>query len=141
MSQSGAPKKVATESERVATGGYADVWLFGEALSGWKAVCGRRDDNSRRAARRVEAYFVRFATHGMTAFTDETFKTVGRVKADGGNEHLLYEFKSYQFRLYGVIREYRGKRSFLGVGCDPAKKNNKADQRILRRAANAADKI
>ena len=141
MSRSGAPQKVATDRERVATDGYADVWLIGEALTAWKALCSRKDENSRRAAQRIGRYFPRFAQHGESAFTDEMFKPVQRIKATGGNEHMIYEFKAHQFRLYGVIRTYEGKRSFVGTACDPAKKNNKADPAILRRAADAADKI
>lgn len=141
MSGVATPKMAGTDKERVASGDYADVWLFGEALTEWKAVCRRKDDNSRRATQRIERYFLRFAEKGPTAFTEEMYKQVKRVKARGGNEPMICEFKAYQFRLYGVVREYQGKRSFLGTACDPAKKNNKADQAILRRAADAADKI
>lgn len=140
MSQRGAPRK-AEDVERVAVGNHADVWLFGEALDEWKALCSRTDENSRRAAKRVAGYFRRFAEVGMRGFTDESFKTVDRIKAAGGNAPLIYEFKSYQFRLYGVIMTYHGKRCFVGTACDPAKKNNKADPAILQRAADAADRI
>jgi hypothetical protein len=141
MTRSGVPKSVESLEECVARGDYADVWLVGEALKEWKAVCKRTDQESRRAAKRLAGYFPRFAEKGIQGFAEEQFKSLGRFKADGGNEHLLYEFKSHQFRLYGVVKTYHGKRSFVGVVCDPAKKTNKADQRVLKRAANAADKI
>ncbi|MBN9335789.1 hypothetical protein [Devosia sp.] len=114
---------------------------MGEALKEWKAVCKRSDQESRRAARRLDGFFPRFADKGTAGFTEEQFKSLGRFRAEGGNEHLLYEFKSHQFRLYGVVRTYKGKRSFVGVACDPAKKTNKADPKVLKRAANAADMI
>ncbi|MGV3490134.1 MAG: hypothetical protein ACO1OG_02320 [Devosia sp.] len=141
MSRPAASKTAATSNERVATGDYADVWLFGEALAEWKAVCGRNDENSRRAVTRIGRYLPRFASSGPRAFTEEMFKSVQRIKASGGNEHMIFEFKAHQFRLYGVIVDYKGKRSFVGTACDPAKKNNKADPAILKRAADAADKI
>ena len=141
MGQSSEPKHAATDRERIASGHYGDVWLFGDALSEWKAVCRKKDQESRRAVRRLEAYFSRFATLGMKAFPEEHFKSVDRVRAQGGTEYLIYEFKSHQFRLYGVVRQYNGKRCFIGLVCDPAKKNNKANPRILKRAANAADRI
>jgi hypothetical protein len=141
MAQSGVPRGAKSSGECVATGAYADVWLLGEALDGWRAVCKRTDENSRRAARRLKGLFPRFAEKGMEGFTEEQFKSLGHFAATGGNKHLIYEFKAYQFRLYGVVRTYRGKRCFVGVACDPAKKNNRADQSLLKRAANAADII
>jgi hypothetical protein len=141
MSRNGAPKGAKRDRECVAEGEFANVWLFGEALSEWIAVQKRRDEESRRAAKRLAGYFPRFAEKGMPGFSEEQFKSVGRFKAEGGNEHLIYEFKSHQFRLYGVVKTYEGKRSFIGVVCDPSKQKNKADPKVLRRAANAAEKL
>ena len=141
MAQSGVPNSAEGFEECVANGDYADVWLVGEALREWKAVCKRSDQESRRAAKRLAGYFPRFCEKGVAGFVEEQFKSLGRTKAEGGNDHLLYEFKSHQFRLYGVVKTYKGKRSFVGLACDPAKKTNKADPKVLKRAANAADKI
>lgn len=141
MARSGAPKGADRVRECVAEGDFANVWLVNDALLEWQAVGKRRDVESRRAAKRLAGYFPRFAEKGMTGFTEEHFKSVGRFKADGGNEHLIYEFKSHQFRLYGVVKTYEGKRSFVGLVCDPSKQQNKADPKILKRAANAADEI
>ena len=141
MTRSGAPKGAESLEECVAKGDCADVWLVGEALKEWKAVRKRSDQESRRAAKRLGGYFPRFAEKGVSGFTEEQFKSLGRFKAEGGNDHLLYEFKSHQFRLYGVVRTFKGKRSFVGVACDPAKKTPKADPKVLKRAANAADMI
>lgn len=141
MSRSGVPNKAQPKRERMASDVYADVWLFDDALREWKTVNAKRDKDSRRTAKRLATYFPRFAEKGPQGFSDEMFKTVGRIKATGGTEPLICEFKSYQFRLYGIIREFRGKRSFIGLVCDSAKKNNKANPNILKRAANAAANI
>jgi len=141
MGRSGSLDEADIGSECIATGDHACVWLFGEALREWNAVGRRNDENSRRAATRMRAYFERFAAMGSRAFPEEHFKTLGRFRAAGGNEYLILEFKAYQFRIYGIERRYRGSRAFLGLACDPAKQDNKADRKIIKRAANAADNI
>lgn len=141
MTRSGAPKGAESLEECVAEGNYADVWLLGEALKEWKAVCKRKDQESQRASKRLAGFFPRFSEKGMNGFTEEQFKSLGQVKAEGGNKHLLYEFKSHQFRLYGVVRTYKNKTSFVGLACDPSKKTPKADPKVLKRAANAAEII
>jgi len=77
----------------------------------------------------------------MRGFTEEQFKTLGRFKATGGNEVLIHEFKAHQHRVYGVVKSWRGRRGFLATAYDPAKRNNKADRNIIKRAVDAASNI
>jgi hypothetical protein len=50
----------------------------------------------------------------------------------------VWTFKAWKWRLYGAIVQVPGKRCFVGVNVDPNKKQDKADQKLLR---NTAQKI
>ncbi|RWD78296.1 hypothetical protein [Mesorhizobium sp.] len=125
-----------------ASGGYADVWLFGESLQCFLALAtSTGDQDALRASVNLPAYFQRFADKGPIALTEKMFKKLGSAKDGNGNAVPVFEFKNYQVRIYGVIREYRGKRAFIGTACDPKKKQQKADQAMIKRAAEQAGKV
>lgn len=129
------------DGECVASGDYADVWLFGEARDDFVALRSRNDETSIREAVQIGRYFSRFAQVGPQGFSDKMFKSLGRFKDGKGNERQIWEFKSYQFRIYGIIGEFRGKRSFVGTASDPSKKKNKADQQKLKLAAQRSAEV
>jgi hypothetical protein len=54
---------------------------------------------------------------------------------------LIQAFKGFKIRLYGFVRQVRSVKSFLIVELDPAKKQDKADPKVLKRAKNRADEI
>jgi hypothetical protein len=54
---------------------------------------------------------------------------------------LLQTFKGFKIRLYGFARTVSSKKTFLIVDVDPAKKQDKADQGILKRAKRRVDEI
>ncbi|MEP9372562.1 hypothetical protein [Mesorhizobium sp. KR1-2] len=72
---------------------------------------------------------------------EKMFKPAGRFKDGAGNEPQIWEFKAYQFRIYGIIAEYRRKRTYIGTACDPSKKKDKADQQKLKLAAERSAKV
>lgn len=123
----------------VASGESACVWLMGEALDEWNSLLKGTDANSRKSAAQLPRYFERFANGQRLG--NEMFKSLGRVKTPGGNEVNVYEFKSYQFRIYGVIREINKVKAFVGTACDPKKQQNKADAATIKRAAERAKEI
>lgn len=59
------------------------------------------------------------------------------------NRHntLLQAFKIRKVRLYGFGGTVGKKKSFVIVDADPAKKQDRADQKILKRAKNRVDDI
>ncbi|WP_156913564.1 hypothetical protein [Mesorhizobium sp. WSM3224] len=122
----------------VACGDYADVWLFGEAREEYEALLARKDEKSIVSATQLPRYFERYASDQPLG--DQMFKPVGRF-GPKGNEAQVYEFKSWKFRIYGVVKQFRGKRCFVGTACDPYKKQNKADQTKLKNAAAIAEEI
>lgn len=123
----------------VASGEHADVWLFGEALEEYEALLRRTDATSRKSAAQIPRYFGRFAQGQPLG--DQMFKPLGRFKTGSGKEVQVHEFKSYQFRIYGVIRQHGGKRSYVGTACDPSKKKDKADPAKMKKAAEASEEV
>ncbi len=65
------------------------------------------------------------------------YKPQSRVKLDGNRSVHIFEFKAYQFRLYGAEANVSGRRTFVATGCDPAKKKDKANPTLLKKAAEA----
>jgi hypothetical protein len=59
-------------------------------------------------------------------------------RCGGENDRMLVAVKVHKIRLYGFVRRYRGKKTLLIVDIDVAKKQNKANPRILKRAKAAA---
>ncbi|PXA98494.1 hypothetical protein DMC47_08320 [Nostoc sp. 3335mG] len=54
---------------------------------------------------------------------------------------LLQAFKAFKVRLYGFVRPVQGCRTFIVIDADTAKKQDRADQGILRRARGRADEV
>jgi hypothetical protein len=119
----------------VTSGSHADVWLFGEARDEYLELQKRNDQTSIREAASLKKYFERFAEHGPRGLSEQMFKPQDRRKTGVGNEVLIHEFKAYQFRIYGVVCTYKGKRCFLGTACDASKKKDKANPQKLNKAA------
>lgn len=51
---------------------------------------------------------------------------------------MLQAFKTHKVRLFGIVMRFAGRRTFFIVDLDPAKKQNKADPAILKRAQGRA---
>ncbi|KQZ32161.1 hypothetical protein ASD50_13805 [Mesorhizobium sp. Root552] len=114
-----------------ANGDHADVWLIDEAKSEYEKLLARTDANSRRAAAQLPRYFLRYS-QGLR-LSDEQFKPQGQ-KSSGKHTLQIWEFKGYQYRIYGVVVEVGKKRTFIGTAADPSKKNNKANPSIVQKA-------
>jgi hypothetical protein len=54
---------------------------------------------------------------------------------------MLQAFKAFKVRLYGFSFAVGEKRTFIIVDADPAKKQNKADPKILKRAKTRIDDL
>lgn len=127
---------------QLASGDYADVWLFGDAWFCFSSLAETKgDQDALRASVNLPAYFRRFAEKGPLALTEKMFKKLCNSKDGNGNSIPIFEFKNYQVRIYGVVREYRGKRAFIGTACDLKKKQQKADPAMIKRAAEQSGKV
>jgi len=130
------------EPRLVASGSYADVYLVGEALSGFDGLAlSKGDQDAMRASVNLPKYFRRFAETGPSALNDKMFKKLMDVKVGNGNSVPVFEFKNYQARIYGVICNYKGRRAFVGTACDLKKKQQKADSAVIARAASEFGKV
>lgn len=54
---------------------------------------------------------------------------------------LIQAFKAFKIRFYGFERHLSDRRTFIIIDYDPAKKQDKADPNILKRAKTSADEI
>jgi hypothetical protein len=66
-----------------------------------------------------------------TMFNYNEGRTVGGI--------MLQAFKSFKHRFYGFERQIAGIRTFVVIDYDGAKKQDKGDQRVLRRAKRRID--
>ncbi|MCP1199849.1 hypothetical protein [Notoacmeibacter sp. MSK16QG-6] len=127
------------DEETVASGQYASVILLGEAATEWRQLVERATSNadttSVREERALRRYFNRYAELGRTSLDEKMFKPQTRISTSSGAKVQVYEFKAYQFRIYGCETARAGHRCFVGTSCDPKKKKDKADPRRLKRAA------
>lgn len=123
----------------VARGHYGSVWLSESACEELQKLNARTDKLGIQEAKTIERHFRRFAELGPSRLdNNKMFKSLGKHKDGTGGRVHLFEFKAFQWRLYGVLRNFRGGRAFLGIEVDPDKKKDKADQALLARCAKAS---
>jgi hypothetical protein len=125
-----ASDKRSSELEHIATGADGDVYMLVQVAKEF----GRLETKARaRLGRIMELFCTGDWQHiPKTQFNpNEGRYAVGST----GKRVLIGAFKGWQVRLYGTVLEYAGKRSFIASAIDPAKKDDRADQKLLKRAA------
>ncbi|MGP7795592.1 hypothetical protein [Sphingomonas sp. CLY1604] len=70
------------------------------------------------------------------SMTEEMFNG-NEGRSPGGT--MLKAFKSFKHRMYGFEKRIGGVQTFVIVDHDPAKKRDRADQKILKRARGRVD--
>lgn len=99
----------------------------------WKEFDALDDKNQGRFRRIMELWCVN------ERLTPEMFNAnEGRSPKDN---LLLQAFKAFKVRLYGFVRTVQGTRTFIVIDVDPAKKQDRADPGILKRAKGRADEV
>jgi hypothetical protein len=94
--------------------------------------------DERKMARLTRIMELWTAGHQLTA---EQFNgNEGRAKR-GDLNAMLQAFKTHKVRLFGVVMRIDALRTFLIVAIDPAKKQNKADPKVLKRSYERALEI
>lgn len=101
-----------------------------------KAIEGT-DEISVRRKTHLGRYFKTFCEQKeFTKFLgEEKFKKQGSFRTSKGVTVAVWEFKAWQWRVYGGIFSVVGKRTFVGVEVDADKKKDKADRAKLLSAA------
>ena len=74
--------------------------------------------------------------NGSKDLNDTQFKTEGRFSSGDGKNILVYAAKAYQLRIYGYLQEGSPRKLICPEGA--IKKDNKADQKQVKRVAQKA---
>jgi hypothetical protein len=97
----------------------------------------RNDKISVKRKTRLKRYFAEFVNNVdyYKRMGQDKFKKEGNFPDGHQGQVAVWEFKAFQFRLYGGIAQVSGRRCFVGVAVDPDKKRDRADQGLLATAA------
>ena len=125
----------AREYPVVQDGPYATVRLAPEVHAEYTRLFESNDTLSRQRRTHLSRYFQRFCELGPQSLNEEKFKFEDSFSDGYGRQIPVYAFKPFKWRLYGGILTVGGKRCFVGVRIDPSKKQDKANQGLLRSAA------
>jgi hypothetical protein len=119
----------------VRSGIAADVRLSAVVWREYKKVRTGTDEKSIKRNRQLMRYFAEFCDHEPHRLTVEQFKKQGNFTDGMGGKVPIWEFKPWQWRLYGAILTVGGKKCFVGVTVDTDKKKDLADRALLEAAA------
>jgi hypothetical protein len=125
----------AADFECVAEGIIARVLLSPKAKEEYDAVLAGTDERSVRRRTRLTRYFAQFCEHEPHRLKDEAYKHEGAFSDGQGGTVAVSVFKAWQWRLYGAVLQVGGRKCFIGVLVDPEKKQDRADQAMLKAAA------
>jgi len=89
-----------------------------------------------RWRKKLERHFRNYGIEG-TSMPPEQFKSEGRHPTGGvrTRDIQLWAFKAFQTRLYGTVVGIRGVQTFAGLELITDKKQQTADQELLKRVA------
>lgn len=125
----------------VCRGRIADVRLSPGANRAFDEVCAGTDARSIKRKRTLTRYFQEFCENEPHRLGEEKFKKQGNLADGVGGKVAIWEFKAWQWRLYGSILSVGGKKCFVGVKVDPDKKTDRADRTLLEAAAREISKL
>jgi hypothetical protein len=85
----------------------------------------------------IERYFREFCDYVDVhkRLSREKFKKEGNFPDGHHGKVAVWTFKSWQWRLYGATLTVEGRRCFVGVQVDNAKKQDRANQTLLKKTA------
>lgn len=109
----------------ISTEALARVLMRDEAVKAFEGL----DERPRARLFRV----MQLWSKGLPLLPGQLNVNEGRCQK-GSINRLLQAFKTHGIRLYGFTRRLTGKKTFIVVDVDPAKKQKKADAGILDRA-------
>jgi hypothetical protein len=125
----------ATSYEVVCEGTVATIRLSGDVCTAYRTAIEGKDKISMRRKRHLERSFREFCEHHPPRLGHEKYKKEGDFP-DGSHGHVaIWEFKAWQFRIYGASLKVGNKKCFVGVRYDPSKKQDQANQQLLKNAA------
>jgi hypothetical protein len=111
------------------------VCLSPKAKAAYNALKAGTDMMSVRQRTQLDRYMERFCASEPHYMTDTHYRKEGNHPDGNGGKVPIWAFKPDGWRLYGAVLIVDGKKTFVGVEVDPAKKQRKADQSLLKSAA------
>lgn len=131
-----APDK-AEDFEVAWTGSRADIRMSAAELASYKQAVGNPNEISVKRKTQLTRYFTEWCGNDdwHRRLNDKQFKNEGKFPDGNGGKVAIWTFKAWQWRLYGAIMTIKGRRCFVGVRIDPNKKQDKADQQMLKATA------
>ena len=127
--------------ECVAQGTAGRVLLSPKAHAEYMKVRNGTDERSVKRRVKLERHFAEFASHNPPRLNDEQFKREGAFPDGGGKSVAVWEFKAWQWRVYGGVFLVDGRKCFVGLQVDPDKKQNRADQEKLKAVAKEIGRL
>lgn len=120
-------------------GPVSDVRLAPDAEVAYMQVIEGTDEIAVKRKVQLQRYFRAFceSVHFFRQLSDQKFKNEGNFPDGTGRQVAVWTFKSWQWRVYGSILPVSGKRCFVGMFVDPAKKQDRANQQMLKATAKA----
>lgn len=131
----------AADFEIVFSGPVADVRLSPIASREFQKVCVGTDQRSVKRKAHLTRYFEEFCAREPHRLSMEKFKKQDDFADGKGGQVAVYEFKAWQWRLYGAILRVGGKKCFVGVKVDHDKKSDRADRALLAAAAKEISEL
>ncbi len=125
----------AVEFPVVRDGPYAAIRLSPDAHAQYQQLFETNNTLAVQRRRHLARYFERFCEIGPESLGPEKFKREDSLPDGRGGHVSVYTFKPFKWRLYGGILTVARKRCFVGTRVDPDKKQDKADQQLLRAVA------
>lgn len=124
-------------------GQVSDVLLSPAAEAEYRQVLEGTDEISVKRRVQLDRYFRTFCdmVHFFKHLSDQKFKNEGNFPDGKGGQVAVWTFKSWQWRVYGAILQIEGRRCFVGMLVDPAKKRDKADQKMLKNTAKGVAEL
>jgi hypothetical protein len=111
------------------------VRLAPSIVQEYRDVMDGKDKRSVQRATHLTRSFQEFCANVRPRLSQEKFKKEGDFSDGLGGKVGIWEFKAWQWRLYGATLQVAAKRCFVGVRVDPDKKRDKANQEMLKKSA------
>ncbi len=114
-----------------------------EVLAEYQQVIDGKDKISVQRKTRLQRYLAEFVNNDdfYRRLNSEQFKKEGNFPDGNGGTVAIWEFKAFQWRLYGGIAKVAGRRCFVGIAVDPDKKRDRADQQLLATAGKRLGRL
>jgi hypothetical protein len=133
----GRQKPKAGELTVVCEGSFATIRLAAGPRNEFQTIIDGTDSLSTKRKIHLQRSFAEFCGNNdpRRRLSEEKFKKEGNFPDGEGGKVAIWAFKAWKWRLYGAMVEIEGKRCFVGVRVDADKKQQRANNSLLKAAA------